>query len=67
MDDTPSWLAPVLVVDLFNEIRANLLELLEALAPEHRHQPTAAPHWSVKDEAGLAGAAANLKSEVPTA
>jgi uncharacterized protein (TIGR03083 family) len=51
MDDTPTRPAPVLVVDLFNEIRASLLELLEALSPEHWHQPTAAPHWSVKDVA----------------
>jgi uncharacterized protein (TIGR03083 family) len=41
--------APVLVVDLFPEERAELLGLLAGLTPEEWHAPTMCAGWSVKD------------------
>jgi uncharacterized protein (TIGR03083 family) len=42
-------LAPVLVLDLFPEERAALLELLESLSDEEWSTPTVCPGWSAKD------------------
>ena len=42
---------PVLVVDLFPEERARLLELLSGLSPDEWRAPTACAGWSVKDVA----------------
>ena len=42
-------LAPVLVLDLFPEERAALLELLSSLTEEQWGRPTACPGWSAKD------------------
>jgi uncharacterized protein (TIGR03083 family) len=43
--------APILVADLFGEVRRELLKLLEGLSPSDWERPTAAPLWSVKDVA----------------
>lgn len=40
---------PILVADLFAEVRSELLQLLEGLSPAEWERPTAAPLWSVKD------------------
>lgn len=40
---------PILVADLFPDIRKCLLDLLESLSPADWERPTAAPLWSVKD------------------
>ena len=40
---------PILVVELFPELRGHLLELLEGLSAEEWNLPTAARLWSVKD------------------
>lgn len=40
---------PVMVLDLFPEERALLLELLGQLSPEEWARPTVCPGWSVKD------------------
>lgn len=42
-------LEPILVTDLFPELRAQLLELLQGLSAEEWNLPTAARRWSVKD------------------
>lgn len=42
---------PILVGDLFPELRRHLLELLRALGPEEWLKPTAAKKWNVKDVA----------------
>ena len=42
-------LAPVLVLELFREERAALLELLSSLADEEWGRPTVCPGWSAKD------------------
>lgn len=44
-------LRPVLVADLFPELRNRLLELLHGLRPEEWELPTAAKMWNVKDVA----------------
>lgn len=41
--------APVLVLELFPEVRAELLALLGGLTPDEWARPTACPGWSVKD------------------
>ncbi len=43
---------PVLVLDLFPEERAALLDLLSSLTEDEWARPTACPGWSVKDIAG---------------
>ncbi len=43
--------APILVADLFPELRQHLLSLLGNLIPEDWLQPTAATKWNVKDVA----------------
>ncbi|HET9400402.1 MAG TPA: maleylpyruvate isomerase N-terminal domain-containing protein, partial [Candidatus Acidoferrales bacterium] len=42
---------PILVANLFPDIRTGLLEVLESLSPADWERPTAAPLWSVKDVA----------------
>jgi uncharacterized protein (TIGR03083 family) len=42
---------PVMVLDLFDEERAALLDLLAGLSPDDWAQPTACSGWSVKDVA----------------
>jgi uncharacterized protein (TIGR03083 family) len=44
-------LTPVLVAELFPELRRDLLTLLEGLRTDEWELPTAAPKWSVKDVA----------------
>jgi uncharacterized protein (TIGR03083 family) len=41
--------APVIVLELFSEVRAALLELLNGLTAEDWARPTVCPGWSVKD------------------
>ena len=43
--------APILVADLYPELRERLLALLESLTEEEWHRPTAAGKWTVKDVA----------------
>ena len=43
--------APILVAELFPEVRRELLQVLEGLSPEEWERQTAAPLWSVKDVA----------------
>jgi uncharacterized protein (TIGR03083 family) len=43
--------APVIVLELFPEVRAALLELLTSLSSEEWARPTVCPGWSVKDVA----------------
>lgn len=59
--------APILVVDLFPEERAQLLALLSGLAETDWHQPTlCCPGWSVKDVAlHLFGDDVGLLSRTP--
>jgi uncharacterized protein (TIGR03083 family) len=42
---------PILVADLFGEVRGEQLKVLEDLSPGEWERPTAAPLWSVKDVA----------------
>ncbi len=42
-------LAPVMVLELFPEVRAELLALLSSLTAEEWARPTVCPGWSVKD------------------
>jgi uncharacterized protein (TIGR03083 family) len=53
---------PILVADLFPEVRRHLLSLLESLTTEDWLKPTAAGKWNVKDVALhlLGGAVGNL-------
>jgi uncharacterized protein (TIGR03083 family) len=44
-------LAPILVSDLFPELRSHLQSLLEGLAPDDWRAPTSAGRWNVKDVA----------------
>jgi uncharacterized protein (TIGR03083 family) len=43
--------APILVSDLFPELRSHLLSLLDSLAPDDWRAPTTAGQWTVKDVA----------------
>ncbi len=42
---------PILVLELFPELREGLLSLLSSLSPGDWERPTACPLWSVKDVA----------------
>ncbi|MFL6427432.1 MAG: maleylpyruvate isomerase N-terminal domain-containing protein [Acidobacteriaceae bacterium] len=54
--------APILIADLFPEVRRELLQVLNDLSPAEWERQTAAPLWSVKDVALhlLGGDASNL-------